>query len=147
MKNMIIEGERTVYRSRWDWSTWLILVVCAVACLLPVFLGAVVEGVVLTVVFLGLIVAGILGTYYVVAGDKLVVYTLFIPETYPITKISQIKPTKSILSAPATSLTHRIAISFTDRKVMKSVMPLIISPVRQPEFLAQLRSINPAIKL
>ena len=147
MKNMIIEGERTVYRSQWDWSTWLILVVSAVACLVPAFFGAVVEGVVITVAFLGLIVAGFLGTYYVVAGDNLVVYTLFIPETYPITKISQIKPTKSILSAPATSLTHRIAISFTDRKVMKSAMPLIISPVRQPEFIAQLHSINPAIKL
>ena len=144
---MIIEGERTVYRSQWDWSTWLILVVSAVACLVPAFFGAVVEGVVITVAFLGLIVAGCLGTYYVVAGDNLVVYTLFIPKTYPIAKISQIKPTKSILSAPATSLTHRIAISFTDRKVMKSAMPLIISPVRQPEFLAQLRSINPAIKL
>ena len=144
---MIIEGERTVYRSQWDWSTWLILVVSAVACLVPAFFGAVVEGVVITVAFLGLIVAGCLGTYYVVAGDNLVVYTLFIPKTYPIAKISQIKPTKSILSAPATSLTHRIAISFTDRKVMKSAMPLIISPVRQPEFLAQLSSINPAIKL
>ena len=144
---MIIEGERTVYRSQWDWSTWLILVVSAVACLVPAFFGAVVEGVVITVAFLGLIVAGFLGTYYVVAGDNLVVYTLFIPQAYPIAKISQIKPTKSILSAPATSLTHRIAISFTDRKVMKSAMPLIISPVRQPEFLAQLRSINPAIKL
>ncbi|MBD5415463.1 MAG: PH domain-containing protein [Bacteroides sp.] len=144
---MIIEGERTVYRSRWDWSTWLILVVSAVACLVPAFLGAVVEGVVITVAFLGLIVAVCLGTYYVVAGDNLVVYSLFIPKTYPIAKISQIKPTKLILSAPATSLTHRIAISFTDRKVMKSAMPLIISPVRQPEFIAQLRSINPAIKL
>lgn len=87
-----------------------------------------------------------LGIYYRIDGNELVVYTFFIPTDYPIDKIKSIKPTKSILSAPATSLTHRIAITFTDRKVLKSSMPLVISPVSQEEFIAQLRNINPNIE-
>ena len=34
----------------------------------------------------------------------------------------------------------------TDRKILKSYMPLIISPVRQDEFIRQLLAINPEIK-
>ena len=61
-------------------------------------------------------------------------------------KIKEIKPTKSVLSSPATSLSHRLAITFTDRKILKSYIPLIISPVRQDEFIRQLLSVNPEIK-
>ena len=81
---------------------------------------------------------GFIGTYYRIDGNKLVVYSLFIPTAYPIDKIKEIKPTKSVLSAPATSLSHRLAITFTDRKILKSYIPLIISPVRQEEFIRQL---------
>ncbi|MDE6057550.1 MAG: PH domain-containing protein [Muribaculaceae bacterium] len=51
------------------------------------------------------------------------------------------------MSAPATSLTHRLAIRFSDSKVLKSSAPLVISPVRQDEFIAHLTSINPDIKV
>ncbi len=88
----------------------------------------------------------LLGCYYRIDGENLVVYSFFIPTVYPINKIKSIKPTKSILSAPAISLIHRIAITFTDRKVLKSSMPLVISPVRQDEFIVQLRSTNPDIE-
>ena len=86
-----------------------------------------------------------LGIYYRIDGEKLVVYTFFVPTAYPIDQIKEIKPTKSVLSAPATSLSHRLAITFTDRKVLKSFMPIIISPVRQEEFISELLSINPGI--
>lgn len=87
-----------------------------------------------------------LSIYYRIDGDKLVVYTFFIPTAYPIDEIKEIKPTKSVLSSPATSLTHRLAITFTDRKILKSTTPLIISPVRQEEFIRQLLAINSEIE-
>lgn len=87
-----------------------------------------------------------IGIYYRIDGNKLVVYSFFVPTAYPIDKIKEIKPTKSVLSSPATSLTHRLAITFTDRKVLKSFIPLIISPVRQEEFIRQLLAINPEIR-
>ena len=76
-----------------------------------------------------------------------VLVTLFRPSKFPIDKISEIKSTKSMLSAPATSFTHRLAIKFSDRKILKSSMPVIISPDRQKEFIDQLLSINPNIKV
>ena len=95
---------------------------------------------------LAFVMLTLLSIYYRIDGDKLVVYTFFIPKAYPIDKIKEIKPTKNILSSPATSLTHRLAITFTDWKILKSTIPLIISPVRKEEFIQQLLSINPEIQ-
>ncbi|MBJ2167192.1 hypothetical protein [uncultured Duncaniella sp.] len=50
------------------------------------------------------------------------------------------------MTAPATSLTHRLAITFTERRILKSTTPLIISPVRQKQFINQILSINTEIK-
>ena len=95
---------------------------------------------------LAFVLVTFLSIYYRIDGDKLVVYTFFIPTAYPIDKIKEIKPTKSVLSSPATSLSHRLAITFTDRKILKSSIPLIISPVRQDEFIRQLLSPKSSIE-
>lgn len=39
----------------------------------------------------------------------------------------------------------RVSIKFTDRSVLKSSMPLEISPKDRDGFMAQLKEINPAI--
>ncbi len=134
------------YNSRWDESTWCILGLVAVCCVVPCFLDDGIWPTIVCLVMLAFVLVTFLSIYYRIDGDKLVVYSFFIPTAYPIDKIKEIKPTKSVLSSPATSLTHRLAITFTDRKILKSYMPLIISPVRQEEFIRHLRSINPEIK-
>ena len=145
---IIMDFEGTRYASRWDASTWVLLMLMILVCIWPILLdgywvGPIIVAVGMVASFIGLF----LGTYYRIDGDKLVIYQFFTPTALPIDKISEIHRTKTILSAPATSLTHRIAIKFSDRKVLKSSAPLVISPVRQDEFIAQLRSINPAIKV
>lgn len=135
----------TKYKSRWDASTWMLLGVVAASCAWTFFVDELWPAVICAVM-LAFVVLMLVGIYYRIDGDKLVVYTFFVPTAYPIDKIKEIRPTKSVLSAPATSLTHRLAITFTDRKVLKSAMPLLISPVGQPEFIARLRAVNPAIK-
>lgn len=75
-------------------------------------------------------------------GDSLIVHSFFDIKTVPISKIESIKPTKSIETAPATSISNRIAISFVDRTVMKGLKPFIISPKDQQKFINQLVSIN-----
>lgn len=137
----------TRYNSQWDGSTTVLVGLIAAVCLWPILIDDWILAVTICVPVLTIVIGGLLGTYYKVTDDQLVVYSAFIPTVYPINKIKSIKPTKSILSAPAISLIHRIAITFTDRKVLKSFMPLIISPVRQDEFIAQLLSINPDIQL
>lgn len=136
----------TRYNSRWDAGTWVLVILVAAACLWPLFLD---DGPLPALISLGSLVFILLtfvSVYYRIAGNKLVVYTFFIPHEYPIDKIKEIRPTRTILSAPAAALTHRIAITFTDRSVMRSAFPLVISPTRLPQFMAQLQSINPGIK-
>lgn len=136
----------TRYNSIWDESTWFILGLIAACCIVPCFLDDGIWPTIICLVMLAFVLVTFLSIYYRIDGDKLVVYTFFIPTAYPIDKIKDIKPTKSVLSSPATSLTHRLAITFTDRKILKSTTPLIISPVRQEEFIRQLLAINSEIK-
>lgn len=137
--------EGTVYNSMWDGSTWCILGLVAACCLVPCFLDDGIWPIVICLVMLLFVLLAFIGIYCRIDGDKLVVYTFFVPTVYPIGKIKEIKPTKNILSAPATSLSHRLAITFVERKILKSTAPLIISPMRQDEFVRQLRSVNPAL--
>lgn len=136
----------TRYNSRRDGSTWFMLGLVAVCCLVPCFIDHSIWLITLCLAMLAFVLLTFIGIYYRIDGDKLVVYSFFVPTAYPIDKIKEIKPTKSVLSSPATSLTHRLAITFTDRKILKSSIPLIISPVRQEEFIRHLLSINPEIK-
>lgn len=136
----------TRYNSRWDGSTWFILGLVAVCCVIPCFMDDGIWPTIICLIMLVFVMVTFLGIYYRIDGDKLVVYSFFIPTVYPIDKIKEIKLTKSVLSSPATSLTHRLSITFTDRKILKTSIPLIISPVRQEEFILQLLSINPEIK-
>lgn len=136
----------TRYNSQWDGSTWFILGLVAVCCVVPCFLDDGIWPMIICIVMLSFVLVTFLSIYYRIYGDKLVVYSFFIPNAYPIDKIKDIKPTKSVLSSPATSLTHRLAISFTDRKILKSSIPLIISPMSQEEFIRHLLAINPEIK-
>lgn len=137
-----------LYRSRWDASTWGLIALSSACCFLPLIFDD--DGwtplFVCVIVTLSLIVV-MASVYYRIDGDSLIVYQFFIPAEYPIKKITEIKPVKSWLSAPATSLTHRIGITFLDRSVLKSAFPLVISPVRQEEFISQLKEINPLIKV
>lgn len=138
--------EGTRYNSQWDGSTWFILAIVIICCIIPCFLDDGIWPTIICLIMLAFVIATLIGIYYKIDHDKLVVYSFFIPTAYPIDKIKEIKPTKSVLSAPATSLTDRLAITFTDRNVLKSFAPLIISPVDQEEFIQQLLAINPQIK-
>lgn len=133
------------YNSRWDSSTWLIIAITMVCCVIPCFLDDGISPIIICPMMLVFIIVTFRSVYYKIDGDRLVVYQFFIPTAYPIDKIKEIRKTKSILSAPATSLTNRLAVTFTERKVLKSSMPLIISPVRREEFISHILSINPDI--
>lgn len=91
------------------------------------------------------IVLVFLSVWYRIDGDRLIVHQGFWSKDYPIDKIKEIKRVHLYQSAPATSVVHRIGISFTDRSILKSSTPLIISPTRQQQFIAELKGINPGI--
>lgn len=58
--------------------------------------------------------------------------------------IAEVKKTTGILATAGMSC-RRVSIKFIDRSVMKSAMPLEISPNDRVGFMKQLKEINPAI--
>lgn len=88
----------------------------------------------------------ITGCWYEIDGDQLVVYQFFRPNRFPIDKIAEVKKTTGILATAGMSC-RRVSIKFADRSVLKSSMPLEISPKNRDGFIAELKEINPDIKV
>lgn len=144
---MAIDKEiRTIYRSRIDWWLWLVLVVCFVLVFicgtdLPWWCIALAE-----IGTVGFIVVSMFGTWYTIEGDTLSVYQFFRPLRLPILKIKEVRYCRGYLAGPALS-SRRLSVSFTDRLVLKSAMPIEISPADRAAFVAHLLSINPNLKV
>lgn len=136
----------TKYKSAIDWIVWSVISFTALVCSIPIFMGETVLGIIIMAFFVLMELLGILGVYYEISGDVLIVHSFCRKEIYPIDEIKEIKPTKSWLAAPASSLTKRIAITF-NRGVKRGSLPLIISPEKQHEFTRQLLLINGKIKI
>lgn len=135
---------KTVYKSKIDWWVWMVLIV---------WFGTIIAACVsspwwLTLIFFIaptlLLFLLILGCRYEIDGDALIIYQFFKPHRFPISKIKEIKKTTGYL-ATASMSAKRVSISFVDRSVMKSAMPLEISPKDRDGFMAQLKEINPEI--
>lgn len=141
----IMENEgKTVYKSRIDlWLLCVLLLAVAiviVACIGTYWWLALIYGASL----LGITIVCLLGCRYEIDGDRLVVYQFFRPHRFPIDKIKEVRKTTGYLATAGASR-HRVSIKFTDRSVMKSSMPLEISPKDRDGFMAQLKTINPSI--
>lgn len=134
---------KVVYKSKIDWWVWLVFlfmagVTAAVAIDSTWWVALSFGGTMLICVFL------IVGCWYEIDGDQLVVYQFFRPNRFPIDKIAEVKKTTGILATAGMSC-RRVSIKFADRSVMKSSMPLEISPKDRDRFMAQLKEINPTI--
>lgn len=143
-----MENKRKTYRARWDSSTWGMIGLVGVCCVCPLIFDD--DGllpVLVCVGMLALVIVCLLSVYYRIEGDQLLVYTFFIPHAYLIGKITEVYRIKTYLSAPATSLTRRLAIRFSDKSVLKSIDPLVISPADEKEFIGHLLEINRGIKV
>lgn len=135
------------YNSKIDW--WIPAVV--VFTVAVAFIGPIIDG---EIFIVGIIIATLLGTLeivmfasvkYQICDGKLGIRNFFYKwEWFPIDKISEVKKTSGILSAPALS-TRRVSIKFSDKKILKSSMPLEISPKDRDKFIAKLKDINPSI--
>ena len=78
---------------------------------------------------------------YAIDGTTLRVTVLGIfNDEYDLMLLESVVPTRTILSAPASSL-KRIRLDFTDGQAA------VISPRNQEDFLAELRKINPKVKI
>lgn len=113
-----MENKNNIYHSRIDW--WIPAVVAFTVAV--AFIGPIIDG---ELFIVGIVLAVLLGTLEIVmfASVKYQIHdrklgirnTFFKWEWFPIDKISEIKKTSGILSAPALS-TKRISIKFSDKK-------------------------------
>ena len=64
----------------------------------------------------------------------------FLPSRFDVKNAVSVRPTRSILSAPAASL-DRLEVKF------KKGQPLVVSPRDKQGFVAALKAVNPGIKV
>lgn len=140
MKQQVIK-----FNPMMDGSTWSIVALIVVCCAWPLLLETSWVEILILIGAAIICIIPFFSIWYEIDGVNLVVYQFFRPSRFPISKIKAVSPTKTLLSAPATSLKRRIAITFVDRSVLKSSMPLVISPANQRKFIEVLLSINPDI--
>lgn len=138
-------ADKIIYKSKIDWWLWLVLLFVAV-----VTVAVALDSTWLVTLSIGgtmlLGVVLIAGCWYEIDGDQLVVYQFFSPNRFPIDKIAEVKKTTGILATAGMSC-RRVSIKFADRSVLKSSMPLEISPKNRDGFIAKLKEINPDIKV
>ncbi|MDE6369753.1 MAG: PH domain-containing protein [Muribaculaceae bacterium] len=135
---------KTVYKSKIDWWVWAVLgfwfsTIFAVSIGSPWWL-TLIFGLLPSI----LIIVLIIGCWYEIDGDTLIIYQFFMPHRIPISKIKEVKKTVGYLATAGMSA-QRVSIKLSDRRVLKSSMPLVISPNHRDAFIAHLHSINPNI--
>ena len=135
---------KTIYKSKIDWWVWAVLVFWF-ATIFAVSIGSpwwltLIFGLLPSI----LIVVLILGCWYEIDGDTLIIYQFFMPHRIPISKIKEVKKTVGYLATAGMS-SQRVSIKLSDRRILKSSMPLEISPKHRDAFIAHLQSINPTI--
>jgi len=139
--------DKMIYNSKIDWWVSAIVIFTIVVCVIGssidgrIFITGLVMGVFL---FILEIVMFASVKYQICDGKIGIRNFLYRWEWLPIDKITEVKKTRSILSAPGLSF-DRIAIKFSDKKILKSSMPLEISPKDRDSFIIQLKEINPNI--
>lgn len=135
------------FKSKVDW--WVpVVVIFSVACCFvgPMFDGDYWWGVGLGCAVLAIELFIFTSVKYKIEGNRLGVRSFYRWTWYPIDKIAVVKRQRSVLSAPALSF-DRLAIKFTDKSILKSFMPLEISPKDPASFISRLKQINPNINI
>ncbi len=132
-----------VYKSGIDWWVWL-----CVLFIVAVTVTVIIDSSWIVAIALGgtmlMLLVFMFGCWYTIDGDDLVVYQFFRPNRFPISKIKEVKKTVGYLATAGLS-SKRVSIQFSDRSILKSSMPLEISPKDRDGFIAKLKEINSAI--
>lgn len=138
-------GNKIVYRSKIDWWAWL----CFVGVPALLWITAIDMPWWYSVFICGgmtaLCLVAVLGCWYEIADDELVIYQFFRPTYIPVSKIKDVKKTTGYLATAGMSR-RRVAIRLSDRSVLKSYAPVEISPKDRDGFIARLIAMNPSIK-
>lgn len=139
--------ERQRFRSGIDWWIWCMpIIYIAVVIMASLKTGFSAGMIILNIAPALTLLVILTGFWYEIDGSDLVIRQLFIPRRFPISKITQIRYNKGYTSTIGMSR-QRISIDFTDHSILKSFMPLQISPADRDRFSQTLHRINPDITI
>lgn len=138
-----------MFKARVDWWVYLVLIgMLALSlsgvCLDDNFVAGSILGVGLTLFWL----VAVFGVKYAIHGNQLGIRNFFRWIWIPIDKVKTVKKEHGVAVQGAVSAVlslGRIRITMIDRNVLKSSMPIDISPKNQDAFIAKLKEINPGI--
>lgn len=134
------------YKSKIDWWIPLIVVVSVICCCVgPMIEGDMIPGIILGTAVLLIEIFIFAGVEYEIRDGQLGVRNFFVWTWFPVDKIVEITPKRSYLTAAALSF-DRLAITFSDKRILKSSMPLEVSPKDRDRFIKHLKDINVHIK-
>lgn len=140
--------EKTFYNSKVDWWVYAVVIGTALYCAV---IGLIIKDILLMsslgIGFALCMIVAFASVKYQICDRRLGIRNfLYKWEWFPVDKISEVKKTTGILSSAALS-TRRVAIKFSDRSILKSSMPLEISPKDRDGFITRLKEINPDIEV
>lgn len=131
------------FKSKIDWWIYALVIFTGVCCMLgPVLADSYYWlGLIMGMVFMGFEIFAFMSVSYAISGCELGVRMFYRWQWFPIDRIASVRKVRGILSAPALSA-DRVAIRFTDHSILKSTLPLEISPKERDAFIEALKEIN-----
>lgn len=143
--------ERKVYRPKIDWWIYLVLIIMVCSSIFGLMYdGEFVYGLILGLGLLLLWLFAVSGVKYEIKNDKVGIRNFYCWTWLPIDKITTVEMQHGIFVQGAVSATLSldcVKLTLSDRSVLKSSMPIYISPNDRNGFIARLKSINPDIQI
>ena len=140
---------KETFRPKIDWWIYLVLAIMVGGCFFgPLSEGAFAAAVILSLSMLGLWLFAVLGVMYEIRGGQLGIRKFYRWTWIPIDKISEVERMHGVYVQGAVSATlslSRVRLRLSDSSILRSAMPVDISPKDSDGFIRRLKEINPGI--
>lgn len=141
--------ETKVFTPKIDWWIYLVLIIMVCGCAFGLFYeGEFLGGYVLGAGMLILWLFAVTGVKYEIRDGQLGIRNFYRWTWIPVNKIATVEKLHGVFVQGAVSATlslDRVRMTLSDKSVLKSSMPIDISPKDRDGFMAQLKEINPNI--
>lgn len=129
------------FPSKKDLWVYLVIWICVIACLTPIFIGRDFEVLFFTIPLAILLIWALFTTGYKVNDELLIIQNGPVKKKILIKDIKKISKTKNPLASSALSI-DRLEITYGSKFEME-----LVSPKDKPKFTYSLKSINPQIEV
>lgn len=144
--------ERNEFSPEIDWWVYIVLIIMVSGCVLGLIYDGelIIGGLVLGAGMLALWLFAVTGVKYKICNNRLGIRNFYRWTWIPIDKIASVEKLHGVYvqgSVSATLSLDRVRITLSDRNVLKSLMPVDISPKDRDAFIIRLKEINPHIEI